>query len=145
MICCHVAVWWEGLDTPAQELDLYAVFRSEREFKSYDWDSAAFGLFDRDECAWEVTSYPVEWLDIPGWAQEWVETHGIPNGVIPSECERKKAPLGVRAAFLEVVKHQHTQLMTDREPDSDGDELYWEIDNRVLREFAKSIGVEIPE
>jgi len=49
------------------------------------------------------------------------------------------------AAFLEVVKHQHTNLMTDREPDDDGDALYWEINNKVLREFAASIGVEIPE
>lgn len=51
----------------------------------------------------------------------------------------------VKAAFLEVVKHQHTNLMMDREPDEDGDALYWEIDNQVLREFAASIGVEIPE
>lgn len=27
----------------------------------------------------------------------------------------------------------------------DGDALYWEIDNKVLREFAASIGVEIPD
>lgn len=52
---------------------------------------------------------------------------------------------GCMAAFLEVVKHQHTNLMTDREPDDDGDALYWEINNKVLREFAASIGVEIPE
>jgi hypothetical protein len=140
-----VAVWWEGLDAPAQEYNLYAVFSSKREYESYDWDSATFGLFDTDECAWEVTQCLVEWLDMPGWAQEWVETRGIPNGVIPSEREKKKVPLWVRTAFLEVVKHQHTNLMTDREPDADGDELYWEIDNQVLRDFAKSIGVEIPE
>lgn len=147
MICCSVEVWWEGVDSPCHEYNMSAVFATEQDYRNYDWAPADFGVPNPDQCAWDVTSYRVGFCDLPGWVQEWVETHGIPNGAIPdaTQPEKPPTPMWVKAAFLEVLKHQHTNLMMDREPDADGDELYWEIDNRVLREFAASIGVEIPD
>lgn len=147
MIFFRVDVWWEGTVGPAHQYERWVAFQSEHAQDEYDLPPEDFGIEDPDNCAWDITSYRVKFEDIPEEIRAWVPLHPCPNGIIPEgpRHERRSVPLWVKAAFLEVVKHQHTNLMMDREPDDDGDAPYWEIDNRVLREFAASIGVGIFE
>ena len=142
-----VDVWWEGTVGPCHEYKRWAAFQSEHAHDEYGWPPEDAGIEDPNDCAWDITAYRVKFEDLPEEIKAWVPAHPCPNGIIPEgpRPERRSVPLWVKAAFLEVVKHQHTNLMMDREPDDDGDALYWEIDNKVLREFAASIGVEIPE
>ena len=80
-----------------------AVFATEQDYLNYDWAPADFGVPNPDQCAWDVTSYRVGFSDLPGWVQEWVETHGIPNGAIPADKETRTVTL-TRSDLNLVVK-----------------------------------------
>jgi hypothetical protein len=141
-----VEVWWEGAHGPCHEYERWAAFQSEHAHDEYGWPPEDAGIEDPNDCAWARTTYRVEFDDLPEEIRAWVSSHPCPNGVIPDESrpERRSVPLWVKAAFLEVVKHQHTNLMESSDPGTEDRNPHWEIDNQVLREFAASIGVEIP-
>lgn len=147
MIFFCVEAWREGAHGHCHEYVRWAAFQSEHAHDEYGWPPEDAGIEDPNYCAWARSIYRVEFDDLPEEIRAWVSSNPCPNGIIPEgpRPERRSVPLWVKAAFLEVVKHPRTNAMMDREPDDDGDALYWEIDNKVLREFAASIGVEIPD
>jgi hypothetical protein len=113
MIFIRVDVWWEGTVGPCHEYERWAAFQSEHDHDENGWPPEDVGIEDPDECAWDITAYRVKFEDLPEEIKAWVSTNPCPNGVIPDEShpERRPVPLWVKAAFLEAVKHQHTNLM----------------------------------
>lgn len=57
-----------------------------------------------------------------------------------AEVERLRSTLG--EAFAKLVSDEETERMFDSDPDPASDEVYWEISERALRQFAEAIGVD---
>lgn len=57
-----------------------------------------------------------------------------------AEVERLRRTLG--EAFVQLVSNEETERMFDSDPDPDGDEIYWEISERALRQFAEVVRVD---
>lgn len=62
------------------------------------------------------------------------------RALLLAEVERLRRILG--EAFVQLVSNEETERMFDSDPDPDCDEIYWEIPERALRQFAEVVRVD---